>query len=515
MNKFIKYALLISCLLAQAVYAQTVTTGQNPKFTIVDINGGTIDGATIGASSPAAATFTTISQSGLTTFSSGAAITAGSYQLGRDADATNQMHFNVPTGATYEFSVNDALSVYIGATALGVGRTTSNPLEIYKTGSNAPVFRMGNDLGAGQLYIDANGHSIIRAETSAKDISFLLNATEGMRLTSYGDFIYNPNNVGEVANCAINYTAGTLTISGRGGRALSSTNPCAVGIVSNTTNEVASAKFTANVTVTDGATSQTDGNLFGITDANWASAMPLFVGVIYDGTTPYFTLSRIPLTVSGAAAGDLCQLTDTDCDAQSDVMVLTTGLTLASWVNLPITQVGWIQATYATTGGAWTFAESSKTGFNQNWQGVKFAMPLAQMGAATGTYLTANGGTAPLFTTNEYTYQWVNDNLVCSELYLNGDPGTDGATAVASQVAMPYLFPSGTMTTIYPGFGRVNGATTITGAQTLSGRILENTSLWELYYLDASAVHTQVSNSFFSNGARYILGSYCFSPVTN
>jgi hypothetical protein len=68
----------------------------------MDLNGGTIDGTVIGGASAAAGTFTTLSQSNLTTYSAGAAITAGSYQIGRDADATNQLHFNVPTQARHK-----------------------------------------------------------------------------------------------------------------------------------------------------------------------------------------------------------------------------------------------------------------------------------------------------------------------------------------------------------------------------------------------------------------------------
>ena len=44
---------------------------------------------------------------GLSTMTGGTAITAGSYQIGRNADGTNLMQFNVPTGAAYEWSVND------------------------------------------------------------------------------------------------------------------------------------------------------------------------------------------------------------------------------------------------------------------------------------------------------------------------------------------------------------------------------------------------------------------------
>jgi len=40
---------------------------------------------------------------------SASAVSAASYWIGRDADGTNQLHFNVPTGASYEHSVNDVM----------------------------------------------------------------------------------------------------------------------------------------------------------------------------------------------------------------------------------------------------------------------------------------------------------------------------------------------------------------------------------------------------------------------
>ena len=41
-------------------------------------------------------------------WTAGRAVTPGDYSIGRDADGTNQLHLNVPTGATYEFSVQDS-----------------------------------------------------------------------------------------------------------------------------------------------------------------------------------------------------------------------------------------------------------------------------------------------------------------------------------------------------------------------------------------------------------------------
>lgn len=55
---------------------------------------------------------------------SGAAMTAGNYQIGRDADGTNQLHFNVPTGAGFELSVNDVAEATLSATSLNLQNNT-------------------------------------------------------------------------------------------------------------------------------------------------------------------------------------------------------------------------------------------------------------------------------------------------------------------------------------------------------------------------------------------------------
>lgn len=92
--------------------------------TTIDINGGTLDGTIIGGASAAAATITTLSMNNLITWSAGAAITAASYQIGRDADGTNQLHLNVPTGGTFEFSVNDIAEMVLSATQLNLQNNT-------------------------------------------------------------------------------------------------------------------------------------------------------------------------------------------------------------------------------------------------------------------------------------------------------------------------------------------------------------------------------------------------------
>lgn len=53
-------------------------------------------------------------------FSNGKAMTASLYQIGRDADGTNQLHFNVPTSSNFEFSVNDGPELVLSATNLNL-----------------------------------------------------------------------------------------------------------------------------------------------------------------------------------------------------------------------------------------------------------------------------------------------------------------------------------------------------------------------------------------------------------
>lgn len=53
---------------------------------------------------------------GSLSFGLGIAVTATDYMVGRDADGTNQLHFNVPSGAGFEFSVNDVASLTLSTT---------------------------------------------------------------------------------------------------------------------------------------------------------------------------------------------------------------------------------------------------------------------------------------------------------------------------------------------------------------------------------------------------------------
>lgn len=299
--------------------------------------------------------------------------------------------------------------------------------------------------------------------------------------------------VGEARNCGISVSGSTFTISQADGNSLSSLQPCKIGIKSNTAGRVIEAAFVSNVSFTFGASSDTDGNDWGITNtADWSNTMPFFLGVIYNGATPYFTISRVPKFASGSASADLCQKGDTDCDGQADAMILTTGLTLSSFINLPITQVGWFQMAYATSGAAWTASTSIHTGFNSEFEKIPFFFPTGQMGAASAKFTSGNG---PLFFNQNCIYYIFEDGTFDVSISLD-TVFTNGSDASASHVAIPYKTYLGALPI---GILRTAATDRLPVFQNIS-----NTSLIDLYYFSAISTTVSTANNGFTNSGDYI-----------
>lgn len=245
--------------------------------------------------------------------------------------------------------------------------------------------------------------------------------------------------VGGTTNCMVAVSGSTATISGDGGVALSATNLCRIGIKSDTTGESDTVSFSSNVSI------NINGNLFGITDANWASPMPLIISVTTNGTTPLFGVSRAPLMKTGNLVTTLCDGNDYDCDAQADMM-LTGTPTLSEYVNKPVTQVAWITGTYATSGSAWTLGlANASAGFNDEYQNVKFTMPVGQNGGIESTHFYVAGGDAsgdvPKWATNQgyYSYWLKPDGFVIDFSTVNSGNCTNGDVASALFLALPYI----------------------------------------------------------------------------
>lgn len=341
---------------------------------------------------------------------------------GTSGNITTEGQINLGTGGVV---LNDDGDGALTITGAGNGSDEDLTLNLDDTSNTAVVSSSTGVTSLGMNGIGMNVYSdsgsTLKAKVEASSGAAILGLTQA----------------GQVTNCGMSVSGSTFTIAGYDGTALSATNPCVVAIESFTPGRVQLAYFTSNVTFTFGSSSDTDSNLFGITDANWSNVMPFFIGVV-GGSTPYFTISRVPLRSTGSASPDVCQKTDTDCDAQSDAMILSTGLTLASFTSLPITQIGWFAITYATSGGAWTATVPINSGFNKNYESVLFTFPSGQNGAASGTHLHNNGGTAPAFLNTYYNYNIYSSGNTSLYIYIDTDGGTDGATHVQMRLATPY-----------------------------------------------------------------------------
>lgn len=307
--------------------------------------------------------------------------------------------------------------------------------------------------------------------------------------------------VGGTSNCKLVLSdATTLAVVGSDGNALSATNPCVVKV-----NDATTLSFTSPVSSTFGATSDTDGNAFGITiTVDWASAMPMFLHVC-DGTAPYFAFSRNPARYSsGAAATDMCQEGDEDCDAQGDMFIMSSGLTLASEVNKSCVTVGSFQTTFSTTDDKWAVGTlvAGRDGFGKFQGGVQFTMPAGQNGAAAGKYFGDNGGTAPVFTTSVPQYSIGVSGVVDFMYYFNADGGTDGSGAQALNLTLPYaqIAPAGNQAT-ERGNGKAYGQTTISSVVQTIPAIGSGTSVSGFTYGGST-----ITNAMFSAGDRYLRG---------
>lgn len=245
---------------------------------------------------------------------------------------------------------------------------------------------------------------------------------------------------------------------------------------------------------------------FGITETvDWANDMPYYIYFVNEDDTidnVGLFISRNPaLAVTPAAAA----IHDKDAAAGTDDETSIFGAWSddAGKAAKPCILIGAIRMQWSTTTDDWTIQTlSNNDGVGKDRLDKTFAttwtMPLSQMGAATGTHLLDNGGTAPVFTTNNYFYTLGKDGYCTLHINLTGDPGTDGVGAVTSQVSIPYLEAIGI--TNFAGMLHVdaNGTTAFNITQIASS---------QNYFTMSETDGDLTENGDFSNGARTVAGT--------
>jgi hypothetical protein len=138
-----------------------------------------------------------------------------------------------------------------------------------------------------------------------------------------------------------------------------------------------------------------------------------------------------------------------------------------------------------------------------------FTLPLGSFGSATGTYILANGGTAPVFTTNFYQYILERTGKVYINYFLDGDGGTDGAGAVVTRMVIPFISNSTN------GFALGNGLSVSAAGVTLEGTYkFCDSAVNNIRFNNTTSGVGNVVNAVFTNGARTLSGNITYYMTT-
>lgn len=405
----------------------------------------------------------------------------------------------VPTGA--------GLITFTG----GTGITTSAASNTVTIDLDSPVSVTNGGTGVGSITAGA-----IPLGDGTNPINELGPLTDGQVITGISssdpiaqEMTWLPVNYGYVFNMSWSLSGGILTVAGYDGTALSATNPAYALIKSNAnTGQYALLKFTANQTLDE---NDLDGNLLGTTTGvAWSSSgLPLYVGIMADAsdTNPVFVITRIPhLRVSPSSSGDIGDPSAANGDTERSV-VAWDDITEADYTSKNLLILGGIAVT-KDAADAYTIdtAASSYSGIGDFLEAVTFGFPVGQNGAASGNYVTANGGTAPVFNTTGYQYYLSRNGNLRGQFRFSGDGGTDGSGAVSTQLALPLQVHNFSPADTNPlGTVFVSSASGPTTGTLMYGLNSTNRSLAQFTELSTG---NDVQNGDFTNGGRNLWGEF-------
>lgn len=253
-------------------------------------------------------------------------------------------------------------------------------------------------------------------------------------------------------NLSFTHSAGTLTIAGADGTALSATNPGFVVLASNATaGQMVQHKITANQTLT---VSDMTGNTFGTTASTaWGDNMPLYLGFVADASDANLEpiVCRIPnLVVTSSSSSHLGDPSSATSDVQIGSFFFN-DVTEANYTSKNVGMIGSLKAT-KNASDEWTLTALGVTdGAGKFNESTRFVMAQGQNGASANTWMKPNGGTAPVWANESYFYFIGKDGSVQISHNSSGDGGTDGAGAVSAILALPlqYSTPDSSRNSVY------------------------------------------------------------------
>lgn len=270
--------------------------------------------------------------------------------------------------------------------------------------------------------------------------------------TAYDVFPIERAPIGTVVNGAFSYSAGTFSVVGADGNALSASNKLKA-VVKKSTGAPLVVTFTSSPSFQDDAhASDSDfvgtGTMsWGTTAAvAWGSDMPFLLGICTaddSGTTPVMVIARGPVATTGASTNIGYHDNAPSSASQNNVFALTASDVTVSHANRPITWIGSFRMTKSASDDWTVTALDYGDGINNfyNFGTREYDMPTGQNGATSGKFFANNGGTAPTYTAiNVYKYSISMDGQVFVRCrFRNTAGGTPGAGAVSAQLILPTL----------------------------------------------------------------------------
>ncbi len=312
---------------------------------------------------------------------------------------------------------------------------------------------------------------------------------------------------GYVENIGFAYDAGTgvFKVMSADGTDLSSTNPGYIGMESGVTaGEIVLHTITANQSFIDGnGASEIIGNLFGTqTGDDWAANdLPMYVYAVSNNTDTaiQFMLSRVPHQDQAPGSTKIGAPDDAVADTQGSFWSFD-NIDETLFASMPAYCIGSFRIRKdASDDWKITPIAIPSDGVGKYQETSTFNMPANIFGASASTYLLPNGGTAPVFSTNNYIYRITRNGYVQIEVFLNGDGGTDGVGAVPVQISMPYLASNNLSGNGFLGFGRVFGSSI--SDRDVIYQVVENENYTFIYQGSSG---TFLQNAGFGNGSRSI-----------
>lgn len=245
-----------------------------------------------------------------------------------------------------------------------------------------------------------------------------------------------------VENIGISYSAGTFTVHGADGSALSATNPARITLWDRANfGQLVTYTITANQSFEDAAgTSEITGNLFGLTTGVATSVdVPFFLYACPNDAEDSITfgISRIPHLQNAPAIANLGNPSTATADVQFSIFLIE-NVTLDDYDGNPVLCIGSFRMRMDASDDWTVQALDTQDGIGKFNEQRIFQGLAGQFGANSGTFTLNNGGTAPVFGTNAQQYMITRDGYAYVNTSLREDAGTDGVGAVDARVAIPF-----------------------------------------------------------------------------